>query len=113
MVEHMTHEEYVLLARQKAVRIAAGILSGEAPVLEGCHSLAALRWEVGVDACDPDFLTFVMISSETDTLPIGAVRARWAPEVLARFELEIQSAIKWATTQALPACESVVQRFGN
>jgi|JRYL01.1.fsa_nt_gb hypothetical protein len=112
MIERMTHEEYVLSVRREAVEIAAGILSGDIPVLEGCHSLSALRWEVEVDERDPDFMAFAVISSEIDALPIGPVRAHWAPEALARLESEIQSAIAWATPQALPACKSVVQRFG-
>lgn len=112
MIERMTHEQYVLSVRRQAVEIASGILAGEVPILEGCHSLAGLRCEVEVEDRDPDFVTFAMISSEIDALPIGAVRALWAPEALARLEPDIQSAIAWATPQALPACESVVRRFG-
>jgi hypothetical protein len=112
MIERMTHEQYVLSVRRQAAEIAAGILAGEVPILEGCHSLAALRWEVEIEDRDPDFVTFAMISSEIDALPVGAVRAHWAPDALARLEPDIQSAIAWATPQALPACESVVQRFG-
>ena len=112
MIERMTHEEYVLSVRRRAVEIATGILSGTVPILEGCHSLASLRWEVEVDDRDPDFVAFAMISSEIDALPIGEVRAHWAPEALMRLEPEIRSAIAWATPQALPACRSVVQRFG-
>lgn len=112
MIERMTHEQYVMCVRRQAAEIAAGIIAGEVPVLEGCHSLASLRWEVEIDSCDPDFLIFTAISSEIDALPIGSVRAYWAPEALARLEPEIQSAIAWATPQALPACASVVQRFG-
>jgi hypothetical protein len=112
MINHMTHEDYVLSVRRRAVEIAVGIIAGEVPILEGCHSLAALRWEVDVDDRDPDFVTFAMISSEIDALPVGAIRAHWNPEALARLEPNIQSAIAWATPQALPACQSVVQRFG-
>jgi hypothetical protein len=112
MNERMTHEQYVLSVRRQAAEIAAGMLAGDVPVLEGCHSLAALRWELEVADTDPDFVTFAMISSEIDALPIGEARAHWAPEALATVEPDIQSAIAWATPQALPACESVVQRFG-
>jgi len=111
MIERMTHEEYVLSARQKAVEIASGILDGTIPVLEGCHLLASLQSEVDVADSDPDFVIFDMISSEIDALPIGEVRAHWADEALARLEPKIQSAITWATPQALPACKSVMQRF--
>jgi hypothetical protein len=112
MIERMKHEEYVLSVRQEAVRIAAGILSGEVPVLDGCYSLAALRREVEVDERDPDFMVFAMISSEIDALPIGEIRAHWAAEALAGLESEIQSAAAWAEPQVLPACKSILQRFG-
>ena len=112
MAESITHKEYVLSVRRRAAEIAAGVISGDVPVLEACHSLAALRREAEIDEHDPDFVTFAVISSETDALPVGPVRLQWAQEALARIEPEIQSAVSWATPQALPACRSVVQRFG-
>jgi len=107
----MTHEEYVLSCRQRVVELATGILAGSVQALEGCHELASLRWEVEVDEGDKDFLIFAAISSETDSLPVGQVRAHWSQEALARLEPQIQSAVAWATAQATPACQSVIQRF--
>lgn len=112
MHTNRTHQDHVIRMREHAVMLAKGILSGEKPVLNGCHWLAALRFEVGVENSDPDFSTFAMISSEIDALPIGAVRKHWAPEALAEIEPEIQSAIAWATPLATPACQSIVKRFG-
>ena len=63
MTECVTYEEYVLSVREKAVLIAAEILSGELPVLDGCHALAALRGEVEVGEDDPDFQVFAVTSS--------------------------------------------------
>jgi hypothetical protein len=40
---------------QHAVMLAKGILSGETPVLDGCHLLAAFRFEADVEENDPDF----------------------------------------------------------
>ena len=111
-MDHMSREQQVLSARAKAVEICSGILAGRIHLLEGCHALASLRWDIDVAERDPDFLTFAVISSEIDALPIGSVRAHWAPAALARLEPEILSAIAWASPQALPACRSVVQRFG-
>jgi hypothetical protein len=112
MSDRMSHEEYVLSSRQRAADLARGILSGTLPLLETCHALASLQTAVEVADRDGDFETFLLISSECDALPIGAVRSHWAPEALARLEPEIQSAIAWATPLALPACRSVVQRVG-
>ena len=112
MIERMTHEEFVLSARETAVQIAPAILGGELPVLDGCHALAALRAEAGVEEHDPDFQVFAVISSETDALPMGPVKAQWAAAALARLGPEMQSATAWATPQAFAACQSVVHRFG-
>jgi hypothetical protein len=109
----MNHEEYVLQARQEAIRICAGILEGNVDVLEGFHLLASLRWEVGVDDGDPDFTVFVGISSEIDNLPIGEVRKYWSAEALERLAPDLQAAIAWAMPMAIPACRSVVSRFGD
>jgi hypothetical protein len=42
------------------------------------RELVALRSRVGVAVDDGDFLTCVTIDSETDELPVGAVRQYWA-----------------------------------
>ena len=112
MTDHRSREQRVHDARQRAVEICAGIIGGTVPVLEGCHSLAPLRWEVEVGEWDEDFVTFAAVSSETDALPVGDARKHWALDALARLEPEIQSASEWALRQALPACKSVMQRFG-
>ena len=113
MSDRMSHEEYVLYCRERAVELARGVLEHQVPLLEGCHALASLQTAVEVAERDPDFETFVLISSECEALPTGAIRSQWAPEALAKLEPEIQSAIAWATPLALPACRSVVQRFGT
>ena len=110
--QRMSHEEYVLSVRREAVEIASGIVSGDVPMLEGRHALAGLRWLVELDDRDPDFFTFAIISSEIDQLPVGSVRQHWAPDALDRLEPEIQSAIAWATPQAIPACKSIIEWFG-
>ena len=92
--------------------LAKGILSGERPVLDGCLWLDALRPDVEVEENDPDFLIFAMISSRIDALPIGGVRKYWTAEALAEIEPEIRSATEWATPLAIPACQSLLSRFG-
>lgn len=113
MADHMQYEEHVLQARQEAIRICSGILEGNVDVLEGFHLLASLRWEVGVDDSDADFIVFVGISSEIDNLPIGEVRKYWSAEALERVAPDLQAAIAWAMPMATPACKSVVRRFGD
>lgn len=112
MSDRMSHQAYVASCRERAAEIAAAILAGSMPLLDGCHLLDQLGQAVEVPDNDPDFRAFSLIQSETDALPIGHVRAHWAPDALARLEPEIQSATTWAEPIALPACKSVVARFG-
>jgi len=112
MTERMSHSEYVESVRKQAASLAAGILDGSVNVLEGALKLSALRHEVEVEPSDNDFTTFAVIASETDALPVGEVRRHWSTEALARVEPEIQSATAWARHLAVPACQSIVRRFG-
>ena len=112
MSDRMSHHAYVLSCRAKAAEMAAAIVAGSMPVLEGCHLLDQLGADVEVPENDPDFGAFKLIQSETDTLPIGPAREHWAPNVLASLEADIQAAIAWAKPLAIPACQSVVERFG-
>ncbi len=113
MQQDIGREDYLLATRRRAVETCKGILAGTVDVLEGCHLLASLRWELGVDAQDQDFVTFTAISSEIDALPVGDVRRHWSPAALAALEPELQAASAWALPLALEACRSVVERFGD
>ena len=112
MSERMSHDQYVQSCRQRAACLAQGILEGSTPLLEGCHALASLQQAAEVAEQDPDFKAFALVSSECDALPTGKAKELWASEALARLEPEVQSAIAWATPLVLPACRSIVQRFG-
>jgi len=109
----MSHEDYVLQVRGEAVRTCAGILDGSVGVLEGCHQLSSLRWEVEVDERDSDFETFSMISSEIEGLPIGNDRQHWSKAALAELEPDVQAAVAWAMPTARRACQSVIKRFAT
>ncbi len=100
-------------AHQQTLEIAAGMLAGEMAVLEGCHALHALRGALGIEAHDADFDVFTLISSEVEDLPVGAVRAHWAPHALERREPDVQAATAWAAPMALAACARLLQRFAG
>ena len=112
MSDHKSHQAYVSSCRAKAAEIAAAVLDGSIPMLEGCHLLDELVAGVDVPSEDPDFRIFNLIQSETDSLPIGQVRDHWSLDALARIEPDIQTAIAWAKPIAFPALQSVVVRFG-
>jgi hypothetical protein len=112
MNDRMSQQAYVASCRARAAEIAAAILAGSIPLLDGCHLLDQLGADVAVSDDDPDFSAFSLIQCETEALPLGQARSLWAPDALARLEPEIQAATTWAQSIALPACKSVVARFG-
>ncbi len=112
MTEQMTHEQYVHSCRIKAARIAASVVAGTVPVLQGCCELDQLRASVEVADDDADFQIFNLVQSETEGLPIGELQTHWSTDALAKLGPELQSASSWASSIALPACRSVVARFG-
>ena len=65
----------------------------------------------GAYANDPDFIVFVAILSEIDSLPFESPRQEWSAEELARYEPEIKKSIEWAKEISLVQCESLAQRF--
>lgn len=110
-MEKMSHSEYIATVRAEAGNLAADVLGGRAELLDACHRLSALLAAAELEAGDEDVKTFMIISSEIDGLPVGAVRAHWDPSALARLQPEIESASKWARKIAEPALFSVVRRF--
>jgi hypothetical protein len=89
------------------------MLDGQLSFLIGSRRLAALRHEIDAAADDTDFLVFVAIDSETDALPLGAVREHWDQGALTRLEPEIEEAEHWASNVGADACRSLVIRFGE
>ncbi|WP_315388379.1 hypothetical protein [uncultured Stenotrophomonas sp.] len=112
MIKHMSHEDWVTSVRARAVEICNGVLGGSIDVLDACYQLASLRTDMEIEEGDEDFRVFAFISSETDKVPSGQGLKYWAPAALASLEPEIAAAVEWATPMALPACRSVVERFG-
>lgn len=111
MSEIITNEQHVAVVHKRVVAIALGMLSGEIPFLEGAVELAALRHEAAIEDNDPDFIAFVAIASETDSLPIGPSRSYWSKEALAKHQPEVDAATTWAKQLGTAACQSLVRRF--
>lgn len=99
-------------APERAIAIARRVLAGELGVIEGCRALSSMRWEFGADMTH-QFSPFVAIDSETDDLPVGAVRDLWEVGALARKDIEIGRCEKLYRTQALEACSALVERLGS
>ncbi len=101
-------------AREAAVECACAVLEGRLCIFEGCQKLADLASalvENWVD--DPDFVLFGGIASETDGSPIGATRALWSAEGLAREDRSLIPFEAAVAEQVRAACRNVVARFSE
>lgn len=113
MSQFNTHEEYARTVCRQVVGTAQAMLDGRLSFLIGSRYLAALRHEINASADDADFLIFVAIDSETDALPLGAVREHWDQDALARLDPKIKEAERWASAVASDACRSLLARFAE
>lgn len=95
----------------KISRIAQGLLSGESEFLESVRALSSLRFEVSSDGHDSDFLLFLGIDSQTDHLPIPAVRAHCAAEWLAKCDEEVRQIAIFYKASVEEACHRLIERF--
>ena len=112
MDKTVTNESYLAAARKRVAAVASDMLSGQTPFLEGARELSSLRHEAAVDEGDEDFLVFVAIDSDTDSLPIGDQRKHWSHESLLKLQPQIDDAIAWAKAVGSDACTSLLKRFG-
>lgn len=100
-------------ARAELVALCKAMLAGELSYFEGAVMVCSLRHNIRVPENDPDIDAFVLISSETDHLPLQRVREHWSPEALRKLEPEFVKTEIWAKPFASQACEHLIARFAN
>jgi len=97
----------------KAAEIASRVLAGMTSPILAARELSGLLLSLGCDLEDPDYRTFVGIDSETDALPVGKARQRWASSALAEKAPDIERAERWALDFGKEAFTNVIARFGK
>ncbi|AOZ04637.1 hypothetical protein BKK80_01350 [Cupriavidus malaysiensis] len=102
--------EQVSAKRHELIVLANSMLAGELNLIEGVRQICALRFAVE----DPEnevFLVIRGIDSETDTFPLGAMRANCSPEYLSRMDNEMQRYLSEAQVDILEACREIIKAF--
>lgn len=105
----MTTSEAQSMAAETARRVLAGL---ESPIV-AARLLCGLLRRAGVSEGDDDLLTMSGIDSETDALPVGAVRRHWAESALNELAPEIAASERWAMEIGKSAFRSILARFGQ
>ena len=113
MTERMSHEEYVAAQRRRVAELARDILAGDIDVLDGSAKIVSLRDELDIDRNDDDLMAFVVVDSETDTLPVGKEALNWSEDALARKQPVLERARSWAIDVVRQPCENLLARFGD
>src|SRR5215813_7548964 len=94
----------------RLVEIAREILDGRRGVLDGARVLSALLYRCGLDR-DDDLILIISVDSETDRFPLGEVRKRWDPNVLAELDSEIQASEDFYRERIRRGCNLIISRF--
>ena len=90
--------------------VARQMLSRKISVTEAARQLTRIGHSLGV-ALEGPFLTFVGIDSETDTCPLGPVRAWWGAAALAREDAERERYEDIVRGSAEEACWNLIRQF--
>lgn len=89
---------------------ASDFLEGRLGVIETARAMLPLaRWTKVEE--EPEFQLFRAIASETNDLPVGEVRAYWAPEALAREDVRIRAAEAQWNGRVRRAAAKLVERY--
>src|SRR6185437_16374320 len=96
-------------AKEEILRVAAGIVSGEMEIVEGCRLLVSHLGDAGLRN-DPDAITVVGFESETDNFPVGSQRAYWNPTALAAKDAAREAYVAAAGTAVLAACQALMAK---
>jgi hypothetical protein len=98
-------------AKTSALEIFYRLTNGDIGVLAAAQKLSLLRHTLVGDARDEDWDVFVGIDSETDHLPLEESRKNWAPDALARKDVEIKEAEDFFRARAMQAAQNLIRRY--
>mgnify|MGYP001116419844 CR=1 FL=1 len=108
----MSTDRGIAMARLDIAATAQAMLDGGLSFIEGGRRIAELRFYADLPEDDQDAMAFVLIDSETDTLPFGETKALWNPEALAKLQPEIERSERWAREISQEPCRRLIERFG-
>lgn len=105
-----TDQENPVGQYEEMVSVAKAVMGGKMTVIEASRRLLKLRQDAGM-AGDDLFHPFLAIDFETHHLPVGAERAKWPSDLLAKKDQEIAEVEELFREQALAACSRVVEKL--
>lgn len=95
-----------------AAELARRILAREIGLIAGCRQMTDIRSRGNLFDCE-ELLPFVGVESETDTLPLGGVRAHWSPAALLEADREIARAEALYRDTIDDDCRRLIEKAGS
>ena len=93
----------------KALELARSILRGETGILEGCRSFVPFLSDLDINNSVKD--VFRAVDSESDHLPLGAVRIHWSPNSLVEKDKEAEAYAAKVRPMVIEACKLVITQL--
>ena len=88
------------------------MLHGKLSFIEGSRTVIRLVETAGFDSLSEPFVTFNLIDSETDAVPIGKVRDLWDEDAVVRHALDWERSEAYAKLYGEPACHEALLLLG-
>ncbi len=106
-----SREQYLESVRQRIILAARSFLSADAALIETARELSTLLARVDDPELEEPRSTFRAIESDTDHLPVGGARDRWAPDALVKADSEIAEAESFHANDTAEACRSILNHL--
>jgi len=97
---------------QLVADIAQGVMDGRICITEASRTLTRLAFRLGLED-EEIFIGFRGIDSETDTFPLGEVRALWNPLALLREDIERERYEAEVRESVVIDCAELVRKYGR
>ncbi len=108
----LNEEKYTRLSTE-AVSLAKSILADEGDYLKNVSKLNSLRFELGKNEFDEDFIIFIEVSSETDHIPYGTARENCSTQWLEKCNKELSEIKTYYRDKIEISCKSIIGRFSE
>jgi len=96
-----------------ATSLAKLILADEGDYLHNVSKLNSLRFELGKNEFDEDFIIFIEVCSETDHIPYGKARENCSSKWLEQCDNELSEIKTYYRNKIENSCKSVIERFSK
>lgn len=102
------NDGYIAQTRQRIAATAECMLSGQCSYIDGARRISDMLDGARLDRLGEPFVAFVVITSETDAVPIGELRDRWHADARIKLEPEWADAEQYAREVGEPACRNAL-----